>query len=177
LLSFRREELQEFLRARKQSWREDATNRDTARIRARMRQKLLPLLAKEFNPAVIEHVAGLAERAREQAAFVEQLAQTTFEQLATIDDKAVQIGTLELLNPLKFADVEGSEALRAKLILAMVERVRQRRGQILAQHIRAIVDLAKKQESGKRLQLPGGVDVVRGKKTLLFVPRPGESGI
>jgi tRNA(Ile)-lysidine synthase len=174
LLGFRREKLREFLRARKQSWREDASNRDTARIRARMRQKLLPLLAKEFNPAVIEHVAGLAERAREQAAFVEQLAQTTFEQLVTIDDKAARIGNMELLNPLKFANAEGCQALRAKLILAIVERVRQRRGQVLAQHIEAVAQMAKKQESGKRLQLPGGVDVVRERNTLLFLPRPGK---
>jgi tRNA(Ile)-lysidine synthase len=137
-----------------------------------MRQKLLPLLAKEFNPAVIEHVAGLAERAREQAAFVEQVAQTTFEQLVTIDDKAARIGTMELLNPLKFAKAEGCEALRAKLILAIVERVRQRRGQVLAQHIEAVAKMAEKQESGKRLQLPGGVDVVRKRNVLLFVARP-----
>src|ERR1700740_1297998 len=35
LLAIRRSELRRFLRARKQTWREDATNRDTKRMRAR----------------------------------------------------------------------------------------------------------------------------------------------
>jgi tRNA(Ile)-lysidine synthase len=171
LLTFRREELRKFLRARKQSWREDATNRDTTRVRARMRKKLLPLLAKEFNPAVIEHVAGLAARAREQAALVEQLSQKLFEQLVTLDGKAARIGTAELLNPLKFAEAEGCEVLRGKLILDIVERVKQRRGQISSQHIAAIVRLAKQGQPGKRLQLPGGVDVLREKDALIFAWR------
>jgi len=171
LLTFRREELRKFLRARKQSWREDATNRDTTRVRARMRKKLLPLLAKEFNPAVIEHVAGLAARAREQAALVEQLSRKLFEQLVTLDGKAARIGTAELLNPLKFADAEGCEVLRGKLILDIVERVKQRRGQISSQHIAAIVQLAEQGQPRKRLQLPGGVDVLREKDALIFAWR------
>ena len=175
LLTFRREQLRKFLRAQKQSWREDATNRDTSRVRARMRKKLLPLLAKEFNPAVIEHVAGLAARARKQAALVEQLSRKLFEQLVTLDGKVARIGTAELLNPLKFADAEGCEVLRGKLILDIVERVKQRRGQISSQHIAAIVQLAKQGQPRKRLQLPGGVEVLREKDALLFGSRRGKA--
>jgi tRNA(Ile)-lysidine synthase len=171
LLSFRREELRKFLRVQKQSWREDATNRDTARVRARMRKKLLPLLEKEFNPAAIEHIAGLAERAREQAAFVERLSRHLFKQLVVLDGNVARIGITELLNPLKLSESEGCDVLRAKLILDIVEGVRQRRGQILAGHINAIVQLARKEESGKRLQLPGGVDVLRERDALAFVWR------
>jgi tRNA(Ile)-lysidine synthase len=172
LLTFRREELRRFLRVQKQSWREDATNRDTTKVRARMRKRLLPLLEKEFNPAVIEHVAGLAARAREQAAFVEHLSRQLFERLVVLDGNLARIGIAELLNPLQFAEAEGSDVLRAKLILEIVERVRQRRGQISAGHINAIVQLARKEESGKRLQLPGGVDVLRERDALSFALRP-----
>lgn len=168
LLTFRREELRKFLRARKQTWREDATNQDTTRMRARMRKKLLPLLENEFNPAVIEHVAGLAERAREQAAFVDHLSRELFKQLVALEGNVARIGIKELLNPLQFAPPEGCDVLRAKLILDIVERVRQRRGQVLAGHINAIVQLARKEESGKRLQLPGGVDVLRERDALAF---------
>jgi tRNA(Ile)-lysidine synthase len=177
LLTFRRQELRKFLRRQKQSWREDATNRDTTRMRARMRKKLLPLLEREFNPAVIEHVAGLAERAREQAAFVEHLSKQLFERLVVLDGNVARISIAELLNPLKFTQDEGCEVLRAKLILDIVERVRQRRGQILAGHINAIVHLARKEERGKRLQLPGGVDVLRERDSLAFVWRRETPGI
>src|SRR5207244_11319412 len=53
--------LRRFLRAQKQTWREDATNRNTKRMRARIRKKLLPLLEKQFQPAIVKHLATLAE--------------------------------------------------------------------------------------------------------------------
>jgi len=42
-----------------------------------------------------------------------------------------------LLNPLKFAEAEGCEVLRGKLILDIVERVKQRHGEISSQHNRS----------------------------------------
>ena len=69
LLGARRAELRAFLKSRKQSWREDATNRDVAKLRARIRKKLLPLLQKEFQPRVVEHLTALARaRARRRRA-------------------------------------------------------------------------------------------------------------
>ncbi len=171
LLGFRRDELRRYLRSKRQPWREDASNRDTARTRARMRKKLLPLLAKEFNPAVVEHLAVLAERAREQASFVEQLAGQSFQKNVTLTDGAARIGLAEILTPFGLAQAESSSVLRAKLIQAIAGRVRQRRGQILAGHIAAIVALAKTGEPGKRLQLPGGIDVRRERDALVFQAR------
>src|SRR5260370_38980576 len=75
LLSVRRGELRRFLRAKKQTWREDATNRDTKRMRARIRKKLLPLLEKQFQPAIVEHLATLADLAREDEAFLVAIAE------------------------------------------------------------------------------------------------------
>jgi tRNA(Ile)-lysidine synthase len=64
LLAFRRAALIEFLRECGQGWREDASNRDTAFLRNRVRHRLLPLIAEEFGEAAIEHMAELAEIAR-----------------------------------------------------------------------------------------------------------------
>jgi len=64
LLGFRRARLQEFLRERDQSWREDSSNRDTAFLRNRVRYRLLPMIAEEFGEAAIEHMGELAEIAR-----------------------------------------------------------------------------------------------------------------
>src|SRR5207249_11996881 len=100
LLDSRRAELRKYLRAKKQPWREDATNRDTNRTRARMRKKLLPLLLKEFNPASVEHLAGLARRAREQTVFMDQLAASLFERLAARNGSALRISVTDLMDPL-----------------------------------------------------------------------------
>ncbi|HET9305416.1 MAG TPA: tRNA lysidine(34) synthetase TilS [Candidatus Sulfotelmatobacter sp.] len=64
LLSIGRRELEQYLREIGQAWREDATNLDEKFTRNRVRKLLVPLLEKEFNPAVAESLAELAEIAR-----------------------------------------------------------------------------------------------------------------
>ena len=64
LLMIRRRELEQYLSDRGQDWREDSTNSDATFTRNRVRQLVLPLLEKEFNPAVAESLAELAEIAR-----------------------------------------------------------------------------------------------------------------
>ena len=64
LLGVRRSELQKYLEELGQSWREDSTNSDHHFTRNRVRKLVLPLLEKEFNPAVAENLAELAEIAR-----------------------------------------------------------------------------------------------------------------
>jgi tRNA(Ile)-lysidine synthase len=64
LLAFRRRELEQYLKEIKQAWREDSTNADDKFTRNRVRQQVLPLLEREFNPAVAENLAELAEIAR-----------------------------------------------------------------------------------------------------------------
>jgi tRNA(Ile)-lysidine synthetase-like protein len=171
LLQFRREELRKYLRAKKQPWREDATNRDISRTRARMRKKLLPLLTKEFNPAAIEHLSGLAQRALEQTLFVEQLAAQLLQKLATRDGSALRISAAALANPIGLAHPDDSAALRGALLEKIVAQIKAKGGQLSSVHLEAVIRLLRHGEPGKLLQLPGGVDVIREKDSLLFRKR------
>src|SRR5580704_5361041 len=82
LLGVRRAELRAYLRTKKQKWREDATNQDTARMRARIRKKLLPLLERTFQGGIVARLGSLAEFAREDEEFLELLAREHCELLA-----------------------------------------------------------------------------------------------
>ncbi len=64
LLGIRRRELQEYLEHIRQPWHEDSTNADSRFTRNRVRKLVVPLLEQEFNPAVAENLAELAEIAR-----------------------------------------------------------------------------------------------------------------
>jgi tRNA(Ile)-lysidine synthase len=66
LLGIRRRELEQYLAELKQPWREDATNADSKFTRNRVRKLLLPVLEREFNPAVMESFAELSEIARDE---------------------------------------------------------------------------------------------------------------
>jgi tRNA(Ile)-lysidine synthase len=67
LLAARRAELEDYLRAHNQPWRTDSSNADPAFTRNRIRHHLLPIL-REYNPAIDQALANLAELAREDDA-------------------------------------------------------------------------------------------------------------
>jgi tRNA(Ile)-lysidine synthase len=71
ILGIRRDELKAYLFDLRQAWREDSSNADERFTRNRVRQLLVPLLEKEFNPAVAENLSELAEIARDEEDFWE----------------------------------------------------------------------------------------------------------
>jgi tRNA(Ile)-lysidine synthase len=70
LLGVRRSEILEYLAAEKLSWREDASNADPQFTRNRVRHVLLPLLEREFNPAVRETLLRTAEILRDEDSYL-----------------------------------------------------------------------------------------------------------
>lgn len=65
LLEFRREELRHYLAARGLTFRTDASNSDVRFTRNRIRNELLPQLARDYNPRIVESLARLATQADE----------------------------------------------------------------------------------------------------------------
>jgi tRNA(Ile)-lysidine synthase len=63
LLAVSRQSIRESLDALGQSYREDASNADLARTRARIRHDLLPRLAREYNPRIAEALVRLGNLA------------------------------------------------------------------------------------------------------------------
>lgn len=64
LLTARRNELEAYLNALGQSWREDKSNRDLRFARNRVRHGILPRLERNLNPSIREALAATAEIAR-----------------------------------------------------------------------------------------------------------------
>jgi tRNA(Ile)-lysidine synthase len=67
-LNVRHAEIESWLRSLGQSWREDATNADTAFTRNRLRHELLPALAA-YNPQIHAQLANLSTIARDEDAY------------------------------------------------------------------------------------------------------------
>jgi tRNA(Ile)-lysidine synthase len=68
LLATSRAEIEAYLRALGQDWREDSSNRSLAFTRNRIRHELLPRL-EEWNPQLRWHLANMAELARDEEAW------------------------------------------------------------------------------------------------------------
>lgn len=175
LLGIRRAELRAYLREKKQKWREDATNQDTERTRARIRKKLLSLMEREFQSGVVEHLGSLAEFAREDEEFLELLAREHCEVLARRTTFETRIPVKDLLQPIKGQELytEGTEkknqaALTKRMLRRLIEERKSGAGQITGMHIAAVLELARRGENGKAVQLPGGVDVRRERNDMIF---------
>ena len=177
LLKIRRSELRRFLRAQKQTWCEDATNRDTKRTRARIRKKLLPLLEKQFQPAIVEHLSTLADLAREDEAFLDAIAEERLRTLVRRSGEHERITVDGLFEPwkekaLSGGNTEGTEntetALSKRMVRRIVEGVKPRAGQLGAHHVEAVLELARSGQNGSALSLPGGVEVHRERDALVF---------
>jgi tRNA(Ile)-lysidine synthase len=74
LLGVSRGEVRDYLGAIGQEFREDSTNLDTSRTRARIRLELLPELAEKYNPGVAEALVRLARIASDSNRVLERLA-------------------------------------------------------------------------------------------------------
>jgi tRNA(Ile)-lysidine synthase len=181
LLDVRRSELRAYLRSRKQTWREDLTNRDTRRMRARIRHKLLPLLEKHFQPEIVRHLVTLANLAREDEAFLDAIAERRVKLLFQHRGGQARIAVEDLFKPwmeknFKTETADGTEygegtnalALSKRIVRQMVLQVKPRAGQLGARHVEAVLELARRGQSGGALSLPGGVEVRRERDTLVF---------
>lgn len=172
LLGARRYDLRNYLKLKKQNWREDATNKDTSRQRARMRKKLLPLLEKEFNPKTVEHLGALANASREEEALIKGFFETFDMTKLHHEDSAVKITARDLTWPFPLpVGEEANRALGKRLFKKAFEKVSAGTGQVSRNHFEQILQLAEHGENGKTLQLPGGVDVRREDDSLVFLKR------
>jgi tRNA(Ile)-lysidine synthase len=162
LLEIRRADLRAYLRGKRQSWREDASNRDTHRMRARIRHKLMPFLEKKFHLAVVDHLCQLAEFAREDEAYLEGQSARREKQFAQLVQNVVRLSLFDFLRE--------PRSIQTRLLRRIIERLKPRSGQLSATHVEALLILAEHPDSGKCLQLPGGVEVRRESQTLVFLP-------
>ena len=179
LLGIRRAALRAYLRDKRQAWREDATNRDETRTRARIRHKLMPFLEKYFPGSYVEHLCQLAKLACEDNSYLDFTAQFRVKEAAKETGAGISISVDKFAGVQKgFPKTSGEEestdantlALRKRMVREIVKRVKPRAGELGLVHVDAVLNLAHSGHSGKILQLPGGVEVRRERESLIFCP-------
>jgi tRNA(Ile)-lysidine synthase len=171
LLGERREDLRKYLRQLGQDWREDSTNRDLSKQRARIREQLLPLLERDFSPRAVKHLAGLASLAREEEVFWSALVEDRFQALVRAGQGKLGIRIQDLLAPLDLTSAKEPAALRSlteRLIRRLYQELRDSPGGLTAVHVEQVIHLAAASASGSRAELPGGVLVERNFDELIF---------
>ena len=179
LLEVRRADLRRYLREKRQPWREDATNKDVTRTRARIRLRLLPMLEKEFQSTTVEHLCQLAELAREDNQYLEIESQKRIKEISGERQDGIAISVSVFLNaastdrlkvPASAADpgIAMPLAIAKRVVRHLVRKLKPRAGELGAKHVETVLQLAAQRHSGKVLQLSGGVEVRRERDALVF---------
>lgn len=166
LLGFRRAALLDYLRETGQSWREDSSNQDTAFLRNRVRQQLLPMIREEFGDAAIEHMSELAEIARGE----EQCA---------VDSGRWPVSTQYPVSSTQPSrNAEGLLALPLAAQRRLVKSWLEANASGLRISFRLIeeaLELARG-PAGQKLEMPAGWNLRRGRQELLLEPGPHAGG-
>jgi tRNA(Ile)-lysidine synthase len=174
LLGERREDLRKYLRGLGQSWREDATNRDTSRQRARIRERLLPVLERGFSPGIVDRLSGLAGLAREEEVFWSALVEDRFQALVHAANGTLTVRISGLLAPLELsasaaqAENQSLLALTERLVRRIYSEVRGSLAGLSSTHVAQVIRLASAASSGRRAELPGEILVERSFDELIF---------
>jgi len=188
LLGVRRAELRAYLKLHAQKWREDASNQDTTKNRARIRKTLIPLLEKSFQPKVVAHLAGLAESAREDEEFLNAEAERRLAEIREDGDGVTRVTVQELFGKREISDEDLQnkfprrglsergenayfDAMSGRMVRKLVREYKTRDGELGAEHVASVRELAWQGENGKSLELPGGVEVRKERNTLVFLAR------
>jgi tRNA(Ile)-lysidine synthase len=187
LLEFRRRDLREYLESRGECWREDPSNRDTERLRARIRQQFLPVLERDFSHAIVDHLCDLSRFARDEESFWGAIVEKCFHARVKCTEDSLAIGIGDMLLPVgplalplpthanvaseKAVDPPVSRALTARLIRRLYEGLRGDHRDLQAGHVEALIHLATECTSGKRVDLPGGIIAERVFDEIVFSHR------
>jgi len=167
LIGVERAAVQQFLRNRGIRWREDSSNLSLQFARNRIRHQLLPQLAREWNPAIVETLSHTADWARAEEIYWE----AELDRLAAVrlleKDGAVLLA-VESLDGLPLAAVR-------RLLRRVMERAKGDLRGVDFGHVEAVRELACSREGHGRLQAPG-LDIIRSFEWLRF-GRPEEASL
>jgi len=142
LLNIRHCELEQYLKEIGQAWREDSSNADERFTRNRLRKLVVPLLEREFNRAVAESLAELAEIARGEEDYWENEISGW---LGTVvrwsePDWARAVSSTEGL--VQIAGLEGSTSVKTPTSRARDAREMGHRDRMVREDLRARIDNA-----------------------------------
>lgn len=174
LLEVRRRTLRNYLAAVKQEWREDATNADARRLRARVRQRLLPEIEQNFSKSIVSKLGELAELARDNEAFWTALVEQRYCVIATHGKTNISLKVNDLLCPMGALHTEQRgvqdpfRALTQRIVRRIYADIASNGGELSCKHVEQVIHLAQIGASGQQTELPGGVRVRKEFEALVF---------
>ncbi len=152
LLNVTHAEVEAYCRANGLTFRLDLSNLDLTFARNRVRHELMPVL-QSLQPAVVSHLARLAEIMRDEDEAWSQLAEFVLERLA--DEREGRL----VLSLFDFAEMP--KAVQRRVLRAAVARVKGDTLDLDLERTEALLQLALSGRTGAIVELPAGLQAAR----------------
>ncbi|MFA6973625.1 MAG: tRNA lysidine(34) synthetase TilS [Parcubacteria group bacterium] len=153
LLGISRKEILEYLKNNNLTYRTDRTNRENLFLRNKIRNKLIPYLEKNFNPAIKETIFGATTSIAEDYDFLNSYAEALLGK-----QKELSIKKLLTLHP----------ALQRRVLLLYIGRERSDLKDIEASHIEEVLKALRSTKSKNQVVVFKGLKLTRkGDKVIL----------
>jgi len=147
-LDVTRQEIEDYLKVRKISYRLDATNVDSIYTRNRIRNKLLPDLEESYNPDIVDSLARMADILREEDNFLMSYCKNLYEEMACFESERVELDLRKFNNY--------HSAVKRRLVRMAIEKVRGDLDGVGHSHVEAVIRLAECSATGSRTLIPAG---------------------
>ncbi len=146
LLKVTREEIEQFLKQNKIKFLLDSTNLKNNYLRNQVRNKLIPFLKNEFNPAIIETLCRSSQIFRADDNFISEIARNEFDKLLLKSD-----GETLILDVTRFQNLH--KALRRRIILDAIYKFSGAGRQVSLNIIEDILRVIESNISGKSISV------------------------
>jgi tRNA(Ile)-lysidine synthase len=157
LLEVSRVDLREYLAARGESWVDDESNADLTNPRNRIRHRVVPELDAAYGGPTSASIARTAGLAREDGTWLDELADTRYQELARSDVEGVTFAAAEL--------TAEPDPIRRRILLKALREVAGMR-EVALEHVEAAADILNGTSAGA--DLPSArLELRRGKLVLL----------
>jgi len=157
LLDASRNDLRDYLRTRGESWVEDETNADVTNPRNRIRHRVIPELDAAYGGPTTMSIARAAGLAREDGAWLDELADRRYGELSTGDRDGLTFDAAQL--------AAEPEPIRRRILLKALREVAELR-EVALEHVDAAADILSGTSAGA--DLPAArLELRRGKLVLL----------
>ncbi|MGI6538405.1 MAG: tRNA lysidine(34) synthetase TilS [Caldicoprobacterales bacterium] len=147
LIEVTRQEITDYLRRHNLSYREDASNEDIVYTRNRIRNQLMPYLAREFNPDIVESLTRMADILREEENFLADYVKKVYHNKVHIFKDLIKINLQD------FTDLH--TAVQKRLIRSIILQLRGSLTNVANHHVEAVLELAEGGRTGSETGIPG----------------------
>ena len=159
LIEIEKNEIAEYLDGAKMSYRVDSTNLEPVYFRNIVRKEILPFLER-YNPRLKRALFSLAEHLREDFQFIQEEKHRRQETRGKRQGACVEIDLKKI--------VVQPKAIQKEILRDLLDEAGGEVKKLSFRHWKELENLIRHKAKGNSVDLPGGIRVSRGEKTLAF---------